>query len=330
MHEQPRLLDKGSYLTRQKRILEQIFGEDWFRHANKTDKNHPAYIRWELCQTLIEQGNIMTLSQFMALARIALDIHPFLALSGGNTDHLTFGLFDLIGDDLVTKRIKAEIKKADYYEDIMVQLYVAAWHKMKGHAVALVEIDGYSWPDIRVDIEIPNIPMLIECKRIRELEITSPEMILKLQNKINSIVYKANQQIKAGYKPVPHEQSVGHKTCYGVLVLDVSRAIERSETSSKNVTDTILQTENCVQRALSGEKNSSVQTAVIVWDTYETTLSPALAPKRCICLRNTLRVQHTNPTSIFPDDFMKHIFYSMVQHTIFNSYSLELIAASNN
>lgn len=322
------MLDRIDFLVQQRAILESIFEEGWFANARERDKRHPAYMRWELCQKLIEQGEVIKEDQFHDLARMALDTYYFVQLTGGDIAQLDVGLFDSIGDRTVRKHIRSSLKKPDTYEDLMVQLYVAAWHKFNHHKVTLVEIDEVSWPDLRVDLEIPNIPMLIECKHLRDNE-DSPG---NLGGKIGRIVQRGNNQIKAGKKIIPHKQSIGHDHCYGVLVLDISSVLSAGEAEIDGFPRTVLEISNFTQRALSGNKNSSVHTAIVVWDTNKREVVSFLE-HRYVCSRRCLRIHHTNPVRIFPDDMRSHIlrfFDKSIQSSMLNDYEFQLVLARDN
>jgi hypothetical protein len=314
------MLERVEFLTRQRSILEHIFGEDWFRNANEVDTQHPAYVHWQLCQRLIMQKGVISQEQLYELAKIALDMYYFIQLTEGDIAQLNLGVFESIGDATVRKHIKSNLQKPGPYDALMVQLYVAAWHKANHHDVTLVEIDEVSWPDLRVNLEIPQIPMLIECKRLQGVE----DGTRNLGGKISKIVKKANTQIKAGKKSVQHPQSVGHEHCYGVLVLDVSDVVPSSGSETDGFPDKVLEISRLAGRALSGEKNSSIHTAIIVWDTYKIDAERSL----CICSRRCLRVHHTNPISIFPDDTpppIRAVFNNSIQSYMLNDYEFQLI-----
>jgi hypothetical protein len=318
------MMARTDFLVRQRAILEQVFGEDWFRKAGKNDRQHPAYIRWQLCQTLIEQGNIKDIDELLQLGKIALDTYYFLQLTGGDMGKLELGVFDSIGDEQVRKHIRSGVKDPVAYEDLMVELYVASWHKANNHAVSLVEIDEISWPDLRVDMDVPNIPMLIECKHLRS---TEHETLASLQRRVRQIIHKANEQIKAGKKAIPHEKSVGHEHCYGLLVLDVSAVIPAGGVVTAGFPNRLLEVMTYVQRALSGDKNTSVHTAILVWDTYDINLDPARR-LRYVCSRSTLRVPHTQPFSIFPEGTspgVLAVFNAGIQSYMLNDYEFQLV-----
>jgi hypothetical protein len=307
------MLNRVDFLARQREILEQVFGKDWFLHANKKDKQHPAYKRWELCQTLIDQGGHIRRDQLSEMGRIALDVYYFIQLTEGNLDQLMLGLFDVIGDQNVRTYIRSRIKDPGFYEDIMVQLYIAAWHKARGHSVALVEKAG--WPDVRVNMEIPNIPMLIECKHLRSaLEIS--------KKNLERLTLKANSQIKKGKK------DLGHTHCYGVLVLDISSIVPDASADVEDIPPQVQEVVSIMRRALSGNKNTSIHIAIIVWDAHKIVQVSSPPSLHYVCSRRTIRIWHTNGTPIFPEDIPLHIlrtFDNFIQSYLLADYNFEVV-----
>lgn len=312
------MLDRADFLMRQREILEQVFDDGWFLQANKKDKQHPAYARWQLCQTLIDQGGTIRGDQLRDVGEIALDTYYFVQLTEGNREQLKLGLFALVGDENVRAYIRSRIDNPDFYEDIMVQLYVASWYKANHQAVSLVEKDG--WPDVRVNLSVPNIPMLVECKRLRSTGETSPEI---LERKIRRVTYKADTQIKHAVS------DLGHGHCYGVLVLDVSSIVPKTWTELGNIPQEALQAANFAQRALSGNKNTSVHVAIVVWDTHKLEVDPSPS-FRYICARRCLRVKHLLPRPIFPENTppaLIHIFQNLIDGYLLADYEFQLVAA---
>jgi hypothetical protein len=313
------MLERVDFLEKQRSILEQVFEEGWFRDADKKARQHPAYMRWKLCRELIHQGGDISGLQLYQLGRIALDTYYFLQLTESDIERLELGSFDSVGDPGVRKHIQNRVKDPDFYEDLMVQIYVAAWHKANKHSVMLIEKENESWPDLRVDMEIPNIPLLIECKHLRN---TSSDPAANLEKTIRRLVNKANNQLKKG------KESLGHGHCYGVLVLDVSSALSIEDGETEGFPNKVLEISSIVQRALSGDKNTSVQTAIIVWDTYKLELEGQLA-FHCICSRHCLRVSHTMPALVFPDNTPPSIlamFENFTQGYLLSDYEFHITA----
>lgn len=90
----------------------------------------------------------------------------------------------------------------EQYEDLMVELYVGAWHLTENHSVAYLEKEGV--PDFRIDIRDADFPVLIDCKRLRQ----------RSAKRARKDVTKANTQIKNARTNVD--------PAYGILLLDAS------------------------------------------------------------------------------------------------------------
>jgi len=132
-------------------------------------KNHPAYLRWALCKKIIEQEGIIQFSEqkerLHEVGRIILDSCILVTLTEGNLQQLKLGSLDLYGDEAVQKKIRSRITNPEQFEDLMVELYVGAWHRTKNHTVEPIEKEGY--PDLRIEIPNINIPVFTECKHLR-------------------------------------------------------------------------------------------------------------------------------------------------------------------
>jgi len=149
------------FFQRQKKLLEKLFSPDWFLEAKQ--KNNPAYLRWALCKKIIEQEGIIQFPEqnerLHEIGRIVLDSYILVALTEGDIQQLKLGSLDLYGDETVQKKIRSRITDPEQFEDLMVELYVAAWHKTKSHAIDPIEKEGY--PDLKVEIPNINIPVFI-------------------------------------------------------------------------------------------------------------------------------------------------------------------------
>lgn len=239
------------FFQRQKEILEKLFSPEWFLEAKQ--KKHPAYLRWTLCKKIIEQrGRIQFPEQkerLHEIGRIILDSYILVALTEGNLQQLKLGSLDLYGDEAVQRKIRSRITNPEQFEDLMVELYVGAWHKTKSYAIDPIEKEGY--PDLKVEIPNINIPVFIECKHLWTGS----------KNNLQDAIKKANKQIKRAAKEI-------ELPSYGAVILDVSVPVAADQVENDNLSDKLLRIVDAVQSALSGEKNRSVGAAIIVWDDY--------------------------------------------------------------
>lgn len=246
-------MEQIEFFQRQKEILENLFSPEWFLKAKQ--KNHPAYLRWDLCKKIIEQeGTIQFQEQEKRLheiGRIVLDSYILVALTEGDIQQLKFGSLDLCGDEEVQKKIRSRITNSKQFEDLMVELYVGAWHKTKKHAIELIEKEGY--PDLKIEIPNINIPIFIECKHLWTGS----------NNNLQDAIKKANKQIKRASKEIGFPSYA-----YGAVILDVSVPAAAGQVENDNFSDKLQGIVDVVQSALSGEKNRALRTAVVVWDDY--------------------------------------------------------------
>ena len=272
------------FFQRQKEILEKLFSPEWFFEAKQ--KKHPAYLRWTLCKKIIEQGGIIQFPEqkerLHEIGRIILDSYILMALTEGNPQQLKLGSLDLYGDEAVQRKIRSRITNPEQFEDLMVELYVGAWHKTKSHTIDPIEKEGY--PDLRIEIPNINIPVFIECKHLWTGS----------KNNLQDAIKKANKQIKRTAKEI-------ELPSYGAVILDVSVPVAADQVENDNLSDKLLRMVDVVQSALSGEKNQSVGAAIIVWDDYMLMGKPpdsTLVAYR----RRYKRISHRNPNLPVPEN----------------------------
>lgn len=241
----------------QKEILEKLFSPEWFLETKQ--ENHPAYLRWALCEKIIEQEGIIRFPEqkerLHEIGRIVLDSYILVVLTEGNHQQLKLGSLDLYGDEAVQKKIRSRITNPGQFEDLMVELYVGAWHKTKNHTMDPIEKEGY--PDLRIKIPSISIPVFIECKHLWSSS----------KNRLQKVIKKANKQIKKAAEEVKIPS-------YGAVILDVSIPVAAGQVENDNLSDELYEMIEVVQSALSGGKNRSVGAAIVVWDDYMINGSP--------------------------------------------------------
>jgi len=142
-----------------------------------------------------------------------------------------------------SKKIRSRVVNPEQFEDLMVELAFDAWHKSRNHTVIPWEKEGL--PDLKLQIPGVDVPILVECKRLRS----------SLKNRLSKVISKANSQIKAAQEP-----------CYGVVVLDVSTPVGVTEVENDELPNQLQDICSIVQSALSGKKNRLVRMAILVWD----------------------------------------------------------------
>jgi len=270
------------FFQRQKEILERLFSPDWFLETKQ--KNHSAYLRWALCKKIIEQEGMIQFPEqkerLHEIGRIVLDSYILVALTEGNPQQLKLGSLDLYGNEVVQKKIRSRITNPRQFEDLMVELYVGAWHKTKNHTIEPIEKEGY--PDLKIEIPCISIPVFIECKHLW----TSSK------NRLQEVIKKANKQIKKAAEEIKIPS-------YGTVILDVSIPAVAGRVDNDNLFDKLQEMIDVVQSAISGGKNRSVGAAIVVWDDYMIIGNP---PNSTLVAfrRRYKRILHKNPISAIP------------------------------
>jgi len=299
-------LDRLEFFTLQKTILEKLFPDKWFEHPRP---DHPAYRRWQLCDRIIKQGGIFRYpedkSLFPEISRLVLDSAIFLTLTEGNMNQLKLGSLDLYGDSAVKKFIQSRITEEDQFEDVMVQLAFAAWHKGERHNVTPNEKEGF--PDLEIAVPSFTLPFLFECKRVRS----------GTKNKIRKAISKANSQIK-----------VPGKDAYGVVIIDVSDVVGIVLVENDEFPTIIKQIISFVKSGLGRDFNQSIGAVALLWDDYIMYGGPP--EKTFIAFRRRfVIVRHSVPRQVIPPEAPLFNGYT-VEYSLhwearpdFNRYALE-------
>ena len=238
-------IDQPAFFRFQKKLLEDLFRKETLESPKS---RHPAAIRWRLCQKILRHGSVIRWpdwgDEMQLLAATLLDGATFATI-GSLSDQIRSIDLSEYGDQAVQTKIKSRINDPQQFEELMVELSLAAWHKREGHRVTPLEKDN--WPDLAVEIEGFESPLFLECKRIRS---ASAERIAKH-------IQKANKQLK----------QVGAISRYRVVLLDVSAALKLGVGPvTDSVPDVILELLTVVRNAIGGPKNRSVSKVILVWD----------------------------------------------------------------
>jgi hypothetical protein len=263
-------------------MLQMLLSPEWFHERTRND--HPAYRRWALCQEILnKQGGAIRWpeqkNQLLDIATMGLDTSILSIVSGGDLQSLSIGSVNF-KDETVRKKIQSRLQDAEQFDDIMVELYIGAWHQLEKHNVEYREQSGF--PDFNIGITGIGMPTLVECKRARVM--TKKRMLKRIA--------KANDQIT-------HEQlTIG--SAYGVVILDVT-ANQIAEAPDDELPPKLDPIIGLVRSCLKGTKNRSVGLAVITWDEYKTAGTP---PNQVWFgfRRRSVRVLHKNPLVPVPQN----------------------------
>ncbi|MFC1990659.1 hypothetical protein ACFLU9_00710 [Chloroflexota bacterium] len=251
-------------------VLEEFFSPTWF--SLKKNNAHPAHRNWALCHKLIDQGGIIKYpeqrSELNEIAKVVLDSVILVTITEGDSKSLKLGSLDLFGDEAVKKKITSRITDPEQFDDLMVELSFAAWHKKRGNKI--VPFEKECLPDLKLEISGASVPIYFECKHLRSIS----------TNRLNDVIKKANSQIKAVDEP--------H---FGIAVLDVSTPASIGLVESDDVPDKIKVIETAVQNIMNYNKNRSVEMAILLWDEYKIRGKP---PEKTMIYykRRHLRVPH--------------------------------------
>jgi len=242
----------SNVVARQREILEWLFqGRDWF--LRKENESHPAVADWKRCGEMMTWGgrkpDSLSPEELRYAARISLNVLFMVRLSGGSISELTLGPLDSFGDFAVQKKIRSRVLEPSSYEDLLVELYAASWHRSKDREVSLLETTGY--PDIRVRIRSLNFPIYIECKRLT----------VSNENRIQSNIKDASNKISRGSQG-------SYAGAYGVALLDFSAVVGLRRQEAQTIPPLIEDVERKVRGAIRGNKNTHVNSAIVVWDDY--------------------------------------------------------------
>lgn len=266
------------------RILEELFGREWFLEDEKRKSSHPAYKSWKLCTKLIAQNGIVKwpddAQNLPAMARVILDNYFLLVCSGGDISSLRLGSFANYGDDNVRRRLYSVLGDENGFESLMTELAYSAWHISKGHEVRAYEETGY--PDFQVFTEDAILPLVTDCKRIRKDTKDS---------RFSKIINKANKQIKA----------LGID-CYGVAAIDITEKVTNPNVFSDEIPKSVLHISEVVSAPIR-EYNSSVSAVLLFWDDYVVHGEPGASPSSLFAYRRRSHVlRHRNPVHELPEN----------------------------
>lgn len=279
-----RKLAPADFLLAQIKVLEDLFGKEWFTTALPTHQRHPAYQRWAFCQNVLRNnGRISSPSQAVHLMRVVLDNLLVVDCSGGNPADITVKSFSGYGDEKVRKRLKSEIVHPRKFLDVLAELAYASSH-IGRHAIFPSQETGMA--DFEVNLGGRYRPLVVDCKRLGAETRDA---------RIATVIKKTNQQIKR------RQQS-----CYGLAVIDVSSRVSqvvtpREKPSEYTVPPQVEPIRELCRNALS-KVNTSVSGALLVWDECEMLGDPRTVDRSLFFfVRRSIAVPHAKPVLPLPE-----------------------------
>ncbi len=239
-------------VIRQKELLEWLFqGEHWFKE--KRNEGHPAYTDWQFCKQMIEwhgrKPDSLRAEDTHFAVRITLNTCNMIKLTEGDLKQLTPGAFASFGDENVQKKIRTRVSDPSSYEDLLVELYTASWHKQKDREVSLLETTGY--PDVKVHIKSLDFPVFIECKRLKV-----------------SSVNQIQGDVKDASNKIARASQGADSSAYGAVLLDFASLVGLRRQEDNSHPPAIVDVMQKVRQAIRGDKNTHVNSAIVVWDDY--------------------------------------------------------------
>jgi hypothetical protein len=243
---------------REKTVLEWLFPKGWFTQ-NQEEVDHPAWKEWKICHEIIQwngfKPDAIRTDYMRTAAKVAIDALLLVRLSEGDLGTLIPGRWAAFGDQKVLVKIRSRIVDAEDFKRLLVELYTAGWHKREGRTVTLSETEGYS--DVRVKFASLAFPIHIECKRVSTIS----------ENRIQYVIKKASTQIEVASQGADADG-------YGAVLLDFTGEDGARPQKDDSTPPDIVRAMELVRRALTGNKNTHVKSALVVWDGYHVTGNP--------------------------------------------------------
>jgi hypothetical protein len=273
----------------QKRLLEALFPAGWFSTKGKQHWQHPAYIRWRLCEELLaREGRIRIpddLEVIQTLLSAWLDSMTLIESTRGSVDALELGDLANYGDEAVCRRLRAVIQEPNQFLHALVEVSCAAWHVSRGHDVTATEDKGM--PDLALEIPGWRLPIKAECKHVEKN--TSYSRFQKDIEDANRKIKRTNQH------------------CYGLLYLDVSDRVAKASFED-SLPDEIVKIQETVQRCLR-QHYTSVGGVVLLWKDYITQpMKDGSEGVGCILRYRSHLIHHKKPNNPMPEDPESIIF----------------------
>lgn len=262
-------------------MLESLFPEGWF---DKTpDKNHEALQQYELCNKILAQGGIIKYpeqaNELMTIGKILLDAFLLSTITNSDMNKLNVGALNY-GTRKVQKKIQQRFPDSQQFQDILVELYIGAWHITKKNTVTPLEINGY--PDIMINFFNSPENAYIECKHLRTND----------ERRIVDVISKANSQLENT-----------KKNYYGCLVIDATIPINAGCVKDDTLPPEALKIAKIIQSSLTGEENKAIGSTVLIWDDCMIIGKPPF--KTGIAYRRRFqRIDHTNPKKVIPNNVL--------------------------
>ena len=210
-------------------LLEKIMPNDWFN--NPKNQGHPAFQKWAFCKKMISQNGFLKFPEqqpkLPLFGQFLLDAEYLKSITKEE-------YFDQLLEEVKVK-IANYLTHPTQFDDIMLEISIAAWHLMENHKVEILEIDNY--PNVKVSIPDMALPLYVECKNIT----TDKDKSIK------RVITHANSQLKS--------VSELH---YGIVVLNIAKLIKLQQRNSDTLPERVDEIIKLVKqsRNCSGQQGS--------------------------------------------------------------------------
>ncbi len=230
-------------------FFEDLFGRDWLANG---PESHLGVQQWRACNALWQRRSRVVYPNDVPLLLTAvqslLNAGVLMSLTGSDFGALRLGNLKGYGDMSVQTKVESRLHDSRQWADVLVELYTAGYYA--GQAAAVTPLPEGDPGDIRVDCQ-SGLPTFIECKSLWSGS----------ENALRASIKKAGRQLKR----VETDASVpSYASC---IVLDVSNVVGLLNNTDE-VPSEVRRLAEVVQRVLSGDKNRSINLAVLVWDAY--------------------------------------------------------------
>ncbi len=192
------------------------------------------------------------------IGRVVLNIQAQARVFNDSDSNTGLGSLSLYGDSETQKVLKKEVLNPERFEDLMVELYVSAWHISEGHPVEKIKSGKTTASDIAKKspdfiITLPrDLRLVIECKHMRAS--SKPSRIKKYIDNANKQIKSVSEDLDGSY--------------YGAVVIDVTSFKGINQVLDDTLPPDFDPLLEAGKAALRGNKNRSLGAAVLVWDDY--------------------------------------------------------------
>jgi hypothetical protein len=274
--ENAKLLNPRALIQAQINVLEDLFGAEWFNHAHRSARPHPAFERWLLCQDFLRRGGRVHIpldtDRILAFLDVMIDNSSLVEVTGGDWARSLLGDLANYGDAAVSRRLRSIIGNGDQFLDTLLEISTAAWHSSKGHWVEATEDPGR--PDIRIVIPEWDYPVLADCKRVSRR--ANDRRFKKLVEKVSRQVRNAGQ------------------AAYGIGYFDISSRVSPLYTGDARPPE-VVQVEELVQRQMRLH-HRCVSAVVLLWKQHRVLpLTGGPVGVACYLLQRSTIVRHERP-----------------------------------